>query len=175
MGVCLLSAYVNSFLMAVTGMAVDDTAIYITPISEEAMKLLPLAFYCIIYEPDREHVLSAAVTVGVGFGVFENCFYLVSANEASLTSVLARAFAVGIMHIVCTTADGYGFSLILKYRHLAAIGAVGIFAFVVTYHAIYNLLVSAGGLARNVGYALPLLTVLLFFWIIRRRKSEKNH
>jgi RsiW-degrading membrane proteinase PrsW (M82 family) len=168
MGVCLLSAYINSFLMAATGMEVDDAAIYITPISEEAMKLLPLIFYCLVFEPSRDKIITASVTVGVGFALFENCFYILSGNADDLTDILVRAFAVGVMHIVCTTADGYGLSLIIKYRRLAAIGTLGIFAFTVTYHAVYNLLVSAGGGARLVGYAMPLVTLIAFYLVLKK-------
>jgi len=173
MCVCLLSAYINSFLMAVTGMTVDETAIYITPISEEAMKLLPLLFYFLVFSPTEEQVLTAAVTVGVGFALFENCFYLLSGDAGDLTNILVRAFAVGVMHIVCTTADGHGLNLICRYRHLAAIGTLGIFSFVVTFHAIYNLLVSAAGISRQIGYALPLLTIFIFFLVFHRRKADE--
>jgi RsiW-degrading membrane proteinase PrsW (M82 family) len=173
-GICLLSAYVNSFLMMMTDMDIDEAAIYITPISEEALKLLPLIFYFFVYKPSRKRILAAAVTVGVGFALFENCFYLISGNADSLADILVRALAVGVMHIACTTADGYGLCLIQRYSHLAAIGAIGIFAFTVNYHAVYNLLVTAAGISRLAGYAMPLLTVILLLILLRREKFRAD-
>ena len=42
MGVCLLSAYISGFLNLSSGMGENDTAIFLSPIVEELMKLLPL-------------------------------------------------------------------------------------------------------------------------------------
>ena len=44
MGVCLLSAYVNSFFMLHYGADATVTVVEITPVCEEVMKLLPLLF-----------------------------------------------------------------------------------------------------------------------------------
>ena len=45
MGICLLSAYVNSFFMWLYGVDGTVAAIEITPVCEELLKLLPLLFY----------------------------------------------------------------------------------------------------------------------------------
>ena len=45
MAACLLGAYVSGFVDAASGLGVEDTAIFISPVVEEAMKFLPLLFY----------------------------------------------------------------------------------------------------------------------------------
>lgn len=48
MGMCMLSAYVNSFFMNYYGADAVQAAIEITPVCEEVMKLFPLLFYILI-------------------------------------------------------------------------------------------------------------------------------
>ena len=45
---CLLSAYINSFLVSVTHYSTSRAAVYFTPITEELMKLCPVLFYFLI-------------------------------------------------------------------------------------------------------------------------------
>ena len=51
MAACLLGAYVSGFVDAATGMGVEDTAIFISPVVEETMKFLPLLFYFLMFDP----------------------------------------------------------------------------------------------------------------------------
>lgn len=45
MGMCLLSAYLNTFLAALYGADAFAATVEIAPVVEEGMKLLPLLFY----------------------------------------------------------------------------------------------------------------------------------
>ena len=54
MGVCLLSAYINTFLAAVCRADVLSATVEIAPVVEELMKLLPLVFYLLVFEPEGE-------------------------------------------------------------------------------------------------------------------------
>ena len=56
MAVCLLSAYVNSFFMGQYGVDGTVAAIEITPVCEEVMKLLPLLFFYLIFEPEPKEM-----------------------------------------------------------------------------------------------------------------------
>lgn len=172
MAVCLLSAYIDSFLLSVSGMSLDDAAVYLTPVTEEAMKLAPLLFYFLVAEPSDDDLLIAAVMVGAGFATFENACYLLDVGTEQLSYVLIRGLAVGVMHVVCALATGFGLTLVRKVQRMAAIGTLGIFAYTVTYHAVYNLLVSAPGVSRGIGYVLPLFTAALFFAISRLHPRE---
>ena len=60
MGICLLSAYVSSFFMVYYGTSATVTAIEITPVCEEVMKLLPLLFFFLIFEPEAKELPGVA-------------------------------------------------------------------------------------------------------------------
>lgn len=53
MGACLLSAYINTFFDALYGADTFAATAEIAPVVEEIMKLLPLLFYLLIFEPRR--------------------------------------------------------------------------------------------------------------------------
>ena len=65
MGVCLLSAYINTFFAAVYQADALAATAEIAPVVEEIMKLLPLAFYLLVFEPEGEKIKSAAVMVAL--------------------------------------------------------------------------------------------------------------
>ena len=78
MSVCLISAYISGFLDLVTGMGVNDTSVFLSPIVEEIMKLLPLVFIIVLIEPEDKTMLITAVGIGAGFATFENCCYILT-------------------------------------------------------------------------------------------------
>ena len=69
MAVCLLSAYVNSFFMGQYGVDGTVAAIEITPVCEEVMKLLPLLFFYLIFEPEPKEMPAAAIAIAHAVGV----------------------------------------------------------------------------------------------------------
>ena len=69
MAVCLLSAYVNSFFMGQYGVDCTVAAIEITPVCEEVMKLLPLLFFYLIFEPEPKEMPAAAIAIAHAVGV----------------------------------------------------------------------------------------------------------
>ena len=86
MGVCLLSAYINTFLAAVCQADALAATAEIAPVVEEMMKLLPLVFYLLVFEPEGDKIKTAAITVALAFATFENVCYLIQ-NGADLKSV----------------------------------------------------------------------------------------
>ena len=52
MGACLLSAYINTFVAALYQATAFQTTAEIAPVVEEVMKLLPLLFYLLVFEPE---------------------------------------------------------------------------------------------------------------------------
>lgn len=163
MGVCLLSAYVSSFFM--THYAMDSAAatLQITPICEEAMKLLPLLFYFLIFEPRPRALPAAAIALAAGFATFENACYLTEHGGDDFTVLLIRGFSAGALHILCGIFCGFGISYVFPRRWLALTGTVGIFGFCTGFHSIYNLLISAEGTWRIIGYLFPSLLIALLF------------
>lgn len=166
---CLLSAYIGDFLMNVSGYSMDDAVLYITPISEELMKMTPLLFCYLVFHPKGEHLIGAAAAIGVGFATFENCFYILSGGSATLEYVMVRGLAVGVMHTVCAMAVPMVLLLFKSSKLMNGLLMFGMMSLAITYHGLYNLLVSVPGISRTIGYALPLCTVVGILILIRVR------
>ena len=173
MAACLLGAYVSGFVDAASGLGVEDTAIFISPVVEEAMKFLPLLFYFLMFDPDDDHLILAAVGIGAGFASFENiCSMIVSGTE-SLGFLLIRGLAVGVMHIVSVFAMTMGLVIARRFQALRLSSTLGALSLSMLFHGVYNLLVSKSGVTSWIGYVLPLLTALMLFLALRRLRSEE--
>ncbi len=161
MGACLLSAYVNAFFTGIYSADIITATVEIAPVVEEMMKLLPLLFYLVIFEPEEKRVRLAILIIAAGFATFENVCYLTQNGASELLFLLIRGFGTGAMHIVCGALIGYGLLYVWKRPWLKIAGTFGLLCAAITYHAIYNLLVSAGGVVQIVGYGIPLFTVIV--------------
>ena len=157
MGVCLLSAYVNSFFMGHYGVSATVAVVEITPVCEEVMKLLPLLFYFLIFEPRVQDLPEAAVALAVGFATFENVCYLIQNGADRFALIFFRGFGTGAMHVLCGMIVGGGLAYAWQQTWLKIAGTCGLLGAAITLHAIYNLLIAYGGAAQYVAYALPVL------------------
>ena len=173
MATCLLGAYVSGFVDAASGMGVEDTAIFISPVVEEAMKFLPLLFYFLLFDPDDDQLFLAAVGIGAGFASFENICSMIASGTESLSFLLIRGLAVGAMHIVSVFAMILGLVVARRFKALRLSSAVGALSLSMLFHGIYNLLVSQPGVTSVIGYVLPLLTAGLLFLALRRLRIEE--
>ena len=72
MGACLLSAYINTFFAVLYRADTFAATTEIAPVVEQVMKLLPLLFYLLIFEPKAERIKNAAVITALSFATFEN-------------------------------------------------------------------------------------------------------
>ena len=95
MGVCLLSAYINTFLASVCQADALAATVEIAPVVEEIMKLLPLAFYLLVFEPEGERIKPAAITVALAFATFENVCYLIQNGADRFSFIFFRGFGTG--------------------------------------------------------------------------------
>ena len=77
MGACLVAAYVNTFFVALYDTTAFHATAEIAPVVEEVIKLLPLLFYLLVFEPEPEQIRPAVFTVAAGFATFENICYLI--------------------------------------------------------------------------------------------------
>ncbi len=157
MGVCLLSAYINTFLAAVCRADVLAATVEIAPVVEELMKLLPLVFYLLVFEPEGEKIKSAAITLALSFATFENVCYLIQNGADRFSFIFFRGFGAGAMHVLCGLLVGGGLSYAWQRTRLKIAGTCGLLGAVITFHAIYNLLVAYGGTAQYIAYGLPVL------------------
>ena len=174
MGICLLSAYVSSFFMVYYGTSATVTAIEITPVCEEVMKLLPLLFFFLIFEPEAKELPGVAISIAVGFATFENVCYLTQNGAGQFVYLLIRGFGTGAMHIVCGSVYGRVLRPVWGSRPLRAACLFGLLCVAIIYHAIYNLLVSVGGTAQLIAYAIPLLTALCFCLLGQQTAAQKQ-
>ncbi len=173
MTACLLSAYVNFFLAQMYQTTITNATVEIAPLVEEGMKLLPVLFYLLVFEPKNKNILGAILMVAVGFATFENICYLVEHGAKDLNYLLMRGFGTGAMHIVCGAIVGYGLLFTWKHRWLHILGAFGVFCIAVTYHGEYNLLVSGGTIGQIIGLCMPVVTIIVMKLIIRRKVNQK--
>lgn len=160
MGACLLSAYVNAFFGAVYHADSMNIAADISPVVEEVMKFFPLFFYLLVFEPRPEKIRTAIITVAAGFATFENVCYLTEYGSEHFFHLLIRGFGTGAMHIVCGVIMGSGLVYVWKRAWLKIAGTCGLLGVAVSFHGIYNLLITFGGTAQYIAYVLPFLILL---------------
>ncbi len=161
MGACLVAAYVNTFFVAIYEATAFHATAEIAPVVEEVIKLLPLLFYLLVFEPEPEQIRPAVFTVAAGFAIFENICYLIQHGAEHLGFLLIRGFGTGAMHIVCGAIVGYGLVYVWRRGWLKVAGTCGLLGAAVIFHGIYNLLIAYGGWVQYVAYVLPVLAVIL--------------
>lgn len=174
MGVCLLAAYISSFLGLMAGMEANDTSVFLSPVVEEAMKLLPLLLFLLLFAPEDRALTMLAVAVGAGFATFENCCYILTAGAESLPYILIRGLAVGVMHIVSILSLSIWLIAAKRLKAFSFPAVVGGLSLAMIFHALYNLLVSRSGISTVIGYALPLLTAGVLYVLYRKLPLRKS-
>lgn len=167
---CMLGAYVSGFLNALTSLGLEDTAIFISPVSEEFMKFFPLLFYFLMFEPKDDQLFHAALGIGVGFASFENVCYMVSSGAESLSFLLIRGLAVGVMHIVSVFAMMMGLVITRRLKAMRLASVAGALSLSMLFHGMYNLLVSEPGITSAIGFCLPLVTAFVLLFAYKKLK-----
>ncbi len=159
MGVCLLSAYINTFFAKLYNANFINATTQIAPVVEEVMKLLPLLFYLLVFEQKPDEINKSVLIVATSFATFENICYLIENGAAQLSFILVRGFGTGAMHIVCGAIASYGLVYVWQHGWLRIAGTFGLLGAAITFHAIYNLLIAHGGITQYIAYSLPVLTM----------------
>lgn len=171
MGACLLSAYLNTFFARLYQADAVNAATQIAPVVEEIMKLLPLLFFLAVFEPTFARFRLAAVIVAASFATFENICYLTQNGADQILFLLIRGFGTGAMHVVCGNVYGGALRPVWDSRPLRAACLFALLCVAIIYHAIYNLLVSAGGMPQLIAHFVPLPTALCFQLLARKAKA----
>ena len=174
--VCLLSAYLNTFFTIFYQADTMNAATQIAPVVEELMKLLPLLFFLIVFEPDLQRFRLAAMLVAASFATFENICYLAENGAGQMLFLLIRGFGTGAMHVVCGSAYSEGLRFVWHDRLLRSVCIPGLLCVTIIYHAIYNLLVSVGGSVQVIGYCVPLFTLAVGYGVYQfaRGRQQRN-
>lgn len=174
--VCLLPAYLNTFFTIIYQADTMNAATQIAPVVEEIMKLLPLLFFLIVFEPDLQRFRLEAMLVAASFATFENICYLAENGAGQMLFLLIRGFGTGAMHVVCGSAYSEGLRFVWHDRLLRSVCIPGLLCVTIIYHAIYNLLVSVGGSVQVIGYCVPLFTLAVGYGVYQfaRGRQQRN-
>ena len=168
MGACLLSAYINTFFAALYGADNLAATAEIAPVVEEVMKLLPLLFYLLVFEPKAEQIRITAVMVALSFATFENICYLIQNGAGHFSFIFFRGIGTGAMHVICGAIVGGGLAYVWQRTWLKIAGTCGLLGAAITLHAIYNLLIAYGGAVQYTAYLLPVVILAAGKLIARR-------
>lgn len=172
MTVCLLASYINTFFAALVGIDAFTASVEIAPMTEEIMKFLPILFYLLVFEPEKRELPSGILMTAVGFATFENACYLTGNGAADVIHLLIRGFGTGSMHVVCGFLVAIGIIYLWDRAWLQLAGTAGLLSVAITFHGLYNILVSQTGTAAMVGYLIPLITIVITL-ILRHRLSPQ--
>jgi hypothetical protein len=172
-GICvaLFSSEINAILFSILPFEMANFTIRITPVTEEVFKAIPILFFAKVLSPKRESMISASLSVGIGFAVMENTFILLgSIDSVSVLWAVMRGFGTGMMHGMCTFLVGSGFSFINKNKKLFIVGTFSLMSLAITYHSVFNMLVQSD--FYYFGALLPIITFIPF--AIARFKLAKE-
>ena len=144
----------------------------IAPVVEEVMKLLPLLFYLLVFEPEPVPIKNAAIIVALSFATFENVCYLIQNGAGHFSFIFFRGIGTGAMHVICGAIVGGGLAYVWQRTWLKIAGTCGLLGAAITFHAIYNLLIAYGGAIQYIAYILPVLILTVGKLIVRLPQSH---
>lgn len=162
---CLLSAYVSSFVAGLMNIDLGTASYTISPVAEEIIKFLPVLFYIVIFEAGKDASINGILLVSVGFATFENVCFLTSHGTSNLLQLMIRGFGTGAMHVLCGMAISIGLFSLWDRAWLRMVGIFAVLCFVITFHAIFNIMVSSFGLSMWIGSAVPLILIVISFMV----------
>ena len=144
---CLFSSYISSSFARSLGASTLEASLEISPLVEEVLKLVPVAFYLMVYEPEKNEAAGEALMIAVGFATLENVCYLLTTDANNTLRLLIRGFSTGAIVM-------RGLWKTLLFRVVATLGVL---CLSITCHGIYNILVNQDGVPAMIGYILPLI------------------
>jgi RsiW-degrading membrane proteinase PrsW (M82 family) len=172
MTACLLSSYISTFVASTKGMSYMSASVEVSPLVEEVMKFLPFLFYLLVFEPKRDELTDEVIMISIGFATFENACYLATNGADRVLFLTIRGFGTGAMHVVCGFLIAAGLLFLWDRIWLQIAGTIGLLAISMTYHGIYNVLVSQTGPVAHIGYLIPLLTAALSLGFLRKHLRQ---
>ena len=144
----------------------------IAPMIEEVCKGLPvlLFFNRKKYPNITRQIVFCAMTSGIGFSIQESIYYFaISPREINdITSLIIRTLTTSLMHGMTTAFFGFGLMLFSKLRLMIIPVIFGLFAFSVSIHALYNLLLQTH--FAFVALIIPLAMFATGWWIVKYSK-----
>lgn len=160
--VSLTAYYVNNIFLSLFKINFSIYSRYIAPFIEEFLKCLPLLY--LIYKNRIGFMIDAAIlgfTIGTGFSLIENLYYLSTLQSEVITVWIVRGFGTAIMHGGSIAIFGI-FTLKVSEKLNIKFMTAGFFAAVVI-HSIYNhFIVEPILTAFIMFFCFPVVIVLIF-------------
>jgi RsiW-degrading membrane proteinase PrsW (M82 family) len=161
----LVALPVNGALSSVTGLAPEAFVRYVSPVTEEALKLL-----CLLYPLWKRQIgflVDAAIVgfaIGTGFAVVENVQYLRTLHDQSIWVWIVRGFGTAVLHATTTAIIAIGAkSLRDRYPHRGLLVVLPGLAAAMGLHSLFNHAVVAPALAASLLiFVLPLIVIAVF-------------
>ena len=136
------------------------------------MRAYPALDGKVIYAEIDDGESYTILTNTVGSGVKDSADMALTQNGADqILFLLIRGFGTGAMHVVCGNVYGGALRPVWDSRPLRAACLFALLCVAIIYHAIYNLLVSAGGTPQLIAYFVPLPTALCFRLLARKAEA----
>jgi len=169
----LVAYYINTPLYKVLEMTKDTYSTTVGPIVEEILKFIPVIIIAFAVKKGKRGSAANAYSVGLGFCVAENLYYLVSNLEtASVGWIIVRCIGTGVMHSMTTTINGMGIYSARTSEKFKVLRIIGGFVCAVAFHLIYNNLVSLEPL-KLLGVLLPVIVFFTLFVIIKKESLRQ--
>ncbi|MBP5298388.1 MAG: PrsW family intramembrane metalloprotease [Lachnospiraceae bacterium] len=165
----LMAAYVTSFFARVAECGTVVASHTIAPAVEEIIKFLPILFYLLVFEPKKRDCSNAYLLVAVGFATFENVCFMTYYGASDLLDVLIRGFGTGAMHELCCCTVALGIFLLWDTPWLRLAGTFGFLCTAITFHAIFNIVVSGSTVSMWVGSAIPISIFGIYLAFFHKR------
>lgn len=154
---CLLSSYISTFFTRIAGTDTLTASLEISPVVEEILKLVPVLFYLMVYEPEKNEAAGEALMIAVGFATLENVLNLLNTDAENTLHLMIRGFSTGAMHVVCGAMTAVVLRGMWNSQLFRTVATLGVLCLAITCHGIYNILVNQDGFPAMAGYLLPLI------------------
>ena len=153
--IAFLSGSISGFLAELVRYDAMAAVLYISPAVEEGLKLILFLLFLFICQLEDAALADIAVGVGVGFAMMESIALQHASGDVWAMRLFARAFCSALIHVACALMLILAVRMVRRMALETLCGILGIYAVTVTVHALYNLMVSAGGAGTILGYCLP--------------------
>ena len=198
--ICLFTSEANDILFGLIGESTDYFTTTISPVTEEIAKAIPILAIAFLMNERSDHpgtkdlvqrktdgsqalktkavdfrkkIVQASFAVGLGFAVMENITILTRVtptDSVGVTWAFTRGLGAGLLHSVCTMAVGLGVSFVRTRKKFFYCGTLALLMLAVTYHAIYNTIITSPW--KNFGFALPLATYIPILYLYIKKSSS---
>jgi len=172
MTIALLSSYIIRLVNIVSDFGETANNVYISPIVEEWMKILPLLLFLILFKPESKLFMLTSIALGAGFAVFDNCCYVLHSEGENLLLIIIRSLSSGVMHTVSILALSLWLVILRQRKMLTVPTVLGAVALPTAFHALFNLLMSRRGVSSVFGYILPVVTAVFLIYVFRRMIAD---